>query len=139
MVRPQRERTVANESHGTFEQVLAQASTELQPVCQTLREAIAKLHPQYTEVVWPRQGIASYGIGPKKMTQHYAYIAVQSAHINLGFYRGAEMEDPSHLLQGTGKGLRHVKLRQVSEAKAPAVLALLVEAIRERQRAANAA
>jgi hypothetical protein len=122
-----------NESHGTFEEVLAQASPNLQPVCQALKMAIAALHPQYTEVAWPRLGIASYGIGPKKMTEHYAYIAVQSSHVNLGFYRGAQFKDPDRLLQGTGKGLRHVKLHRASEADSPALIALLVEAIKERQ------
>ena len=125
-----------NESHGTFEEVLAQASSDLQAVCQALKRAIATLHPQYTEVVWPRLGIASYGIGPKKMTEHYAYIAVQSSHVNLGFYRGAQLKDPDRLLRGTGKGLRHVKLRQASEAGSPALIALLVEAIKERQEGA---
>jgi hypothetical protein len=54
---------------------------------------------------------------------------------NLGFYRGATLEDPAGLLEGSGKGLRHIKLRSVEEASAPAVIALLRQAIGERQRA----
>ena len=31
-------------------------------------------------------------------------------YINLGFYQGAVLADPERLLEGTGKGLRHVKI-----------------------------
>jgi len=34
-----------------------------------------------------------------------------TAHVNVGFFRGAEINDPSGLLEGTGKFMRHVKLR----------------------------
>ena len=40
----------------------------------------------------------------------FAYVAVFSAHANVGFFRGAELPDPDRLLQGTGRHMRHVKL-----------------------------
>lgn len=49
----------------------------------------------------------------------FAYVAVHSAHVNLGFYRGAELPDPAGLLVGTGKRMRHIKLKsgeQIDEA-----------------------
>ncbi|MED5619782.1 DUF1801 domain-containing protein [Ideonella sp. BN130291] len=122
--------------HGSFDDVLALASAELRPVCQALHQAILALHPHCTQVAWPRQKIASYGVGPHKMSEHYAYIAVQPRHINLGFYRGAMLDDPAGLLEGTGKGLRHIKLRSVEQAVQPAVIALLRQAIAERRQAA---
>jgi len=70
------------------------------------------------------------------MTEHYAYIAVLGGHVNLGFYHGASLPDPAGLLEGSGKKLRHVKLRSVSGSKSPAVTALLREAIADRDRAA---
>jgi hypothetical protein len=36
---------------------------------------------------------------------------VFKAHVNVGFFRGAELFDPNGLLEGTGKFIRHVKLR----------------------------
>ena len=74
-----------NETHGTFDDVLATAKPELRPVCESLRRLIASLHNNFVEVVWRRQRIASFGVGPKKMAEHYAYIAVQRSHVNLGF------------------------------------------------------
>lgn len=41
----------------------------------------------------------------------FAYVNVFTAHVNVGFFQGAELPDPAHLLQGTGKFMRHVKLR----------------------------
>jgi hypothetical protein len=123
-----------NETHGTFEDILAIARPELRPVCKALRSLIASSHSRFCEVVWPRQKISSFGVGPKKMTEHYAYISVQDSHVNLGFYHGASLPDPTGLLEGTGKKLRHLKLRNVSEVRNPSVVALLREAISERRR-----
>jgi hypothetical protein len=126
-----------NETHGKFEDILLNAKPELRLICETLRHLIASLHEGFVEVVWPKQRIASYGVGPKKMTEHYAYIGVQGTHVNLGFYHGASLADPEGLLEGTGKELRHVKLRDVAAAQSGAVTALLREATRERKRAAK--
>lgn len=41
----------------------------------------------------------------------FAYVGVFSAHVNVGFFHGAALPDPAGLLQGTGKSMRHVKLR----------------------------
>lgn len=126
-----------NDTHGTFDDILASARPELRPVCKSLRRLISSLHKNFLEVVWPKQRIASFGVGPKKMTEHYAYIAVQSSHVNLGFYHGASLSDPAGLLEGTGAMLRHVKLRSVDDTKARAVAALLREAIADRKRLAS--
>ena len=96
-----------NETHRTFEDILAQADGELGELCVHLRKMITGLHKQFVEIVWPTQKIVSYGVGPKKMTEHYAYIAVFKARVNLGFYHGATLPDPEGLLEGTGKSLRH--------------------------------
>ena len=41
----------------------------------------------------------------------FAYVNAFKAHVNVGFFRGAELVDPARLLEGTGKSMRHVKLR----------------------------
>jgi hypothetical protein len=41
----------------------------------------------------------------------FAYVNAFNAHVNVGFFRGAEIADPKGLLEGTGKFMRHVKLR----------------------------
>ncbi|MDA0833622.1 MAG: DUF1801 domain-containing protein [Planctomycetota bacterium] len=41
----------------------------------------------------------------------FAYVNAFKAHVNVGFFRGADLPDPAGLLEGTGKFMRHVKLR----------------------------
>jgi hypothetical protein len=41
----------------------------------------------------------------------FAYVDAFRAHVNVGFFRGAEIADPDGLLEGVGKFMRHVKLR----------------------------
>ena len=41
----------------------------------------------------------------------FGYVNAFKAHVNVGFFRGAEISDPEGLLEGTGKFMRHVKLR----------------------------
>ncbi len=41
----------------------------------------------------------------------FAYVAAFKAHVNIGFFNGANLPDPKHLLEGAGKRMRHVKLK----------------------------
>lgn len=41
----------------------------------------------------------------------FAYVNVFTAHVNVGFFQGAALDDPHGLLEGTGRFMRHVKLR----------------------------
>lgn len=122
----------SKQTHGTFRDILDIASPTLRPACTMLRDLIASQHADFVEVVWPNHKIASFGVGPKKMTQHYAYIAVQPSHINLGFYHGTSLADPCGLLEGTGKNLRHVKIHDSASANNRAIAKLLRQAIAER-------
>src|SRR5215470_19790507 len=56
------------------------------------------------------------------------FYMVAKEHVIFGFMRGAMLRDPGKLLEGTGKYLRHVKLRSTADVRRPAVRALLVEA-----------
>lgn len=57
----------------------------------------------------------------------FGYVNVFTAHMNVGFFHGAALPDPARLLQGSGKFMRHVKLRPGVEFDA-AALSRLVEA-----------
>src|SRR5687768_2329953 len=58
----------------------------------------------------------------------FGYTAVFSMHVNVGFYRGADLPDPAGLLQGTGKRMRHAKLKAGEEIDEEALEALIVAA-----------
>lgn len=57
----------------------------------------------------------------------FGYVNAFRAHVNVGFFRGAEIADPEGLLEGTGKFMRHVKLGPARDVDA-AALTKLIEA-----------
>jgi hypothetical protein len=58
----------------------------------------------------------------------FAYVNAFKAHVNVGFFRGTALADPAGLLQGTGKFMRHVKLRPGSVLDATALSKLVYAA-----------
>ena len=121
------------DTHGTFEQVLNGSSSQVREIAERLRALIVEVYPEVVEVPWPKQKIAGYGVGPKKMSEHFCYIGAFKAHVNLGFYYGAVLPDPEGLMEGTGKNLRHIKITSVEAADQPAVRDLLEAALEERR------
>ena len=55
----------------------------------------------------------------------FAYVNAFKGHVNVGFFRGAEIADPHGLLEGTGKFMRHVKLRPEHDVDAKALMKLV--------------
>jgi hypothetical protein len=55
----------------------------------------------------------------------FASVNVFTAHVNVAFFHGASLPDPARLLEGTGRFMRHVKLRPGTPANAPALTALI--------------
>jgi hypothetical protein len=55
----------------------------------------------------------------------FGYVNVFTSHVNVGFFHGATLPDPARLLQGTGKFMRHVKLRHGTAANATALRNLI--------------
>jgi hypothetical protein len=55
----------------------------------------------------------------------FGYVNAFKAHVNVGFFRGAEIDDPDGLLEGTGKFMRHVKIRPGFNVNAPALSKLI--------------
>jgi Domain of unknown function (DU1801) len=73
--------------------------------------------------------IVSILYGPThRMKDGICYIGVIRDHVNLGFIRGSELADPQRILEGTGKQMRHIKIRSMSDLGRPAIRAYLQEA-----------
>jgi len=117
----------------TFEELLDGVEPELAEIARALRAMILKVDQQAVETVRLGDNAATYGVGPRKMSDGYAYIMPLREYVNLGFYQGALLEDPKGLLEGTGKGLRHVKIRSVKEAANPALRSLVKAALKRRR------
>ena len=55
----------------------------------------------------------------------FTYVNAFKAHVNVGFFRGAELADPAGLLEGTGRFMRHVKLRPSEDVDESALTRLI--------------
>lgn len=58
----------------------------------------------------------------------FGYVNAFRNHVNVGFFRGAELADPARLLEGTGKCMRHVKLRPYRRVDVAALTKLIQSA-----------
>ena len=108
-----------------FEEIVSLANPQVQNLARQAQALIEEIMPEVVKVAWPTQNIIGYGVGPKKMTEQFCYIAVFKDRINLGFYYGADLPDPQQLLEGTGQMMRHIKISQPEQLENPAVRDLM--------------
>jgi len=64
----------------------------------------------------------------------FAYVNAFTAHVNVGFFHGAQLADPTGLLEGTGKQMRHVKLVPGRDIDAAALTDLIESAYADMKR-----
>lgn len=59
----------------------------------------------------------------------FCYVMAYDDHVNLGFPRGAELLDDFPMLEGTGKGMRHVKIYESDDLEEPFIEDLIQAAV----------
>ena len=91
-------------------------------VMKAVRALVKKTAADCEEYVSPWKTPAFDSNGP------LCCFMVGREHVTFAFMRGAALPDPEKLLEGTGKGVRHVKLRSVAEVKRPGVKKLIADA-----------
>lgn len=64
----------------------------------------------------------------------FGYVNAFTTHVNVGFFRGAEIADPHGILEGTGKFMRHVKLRPDQDIDGAALTELIETAYADMRR-----
>jgi hypothetical protein len=84
-------------------------------------EVMRKCGDEVRELLHDGCPVACLGDAP------FGYVNVFTSHVNVGFFQGAALPDPAHLLQGSGKFMRHVKLK-AGMPKNDAALNNLIEA-----------
>lgn len=108
-----------------FEEAIASFSPEMQQLAISTRKLIHEILPEVVEVVWIKQKNTGFGTGKKKKTEHFCWLMPASRHVTLGFNYGAELPDPKHLLTGTGKLFRHIKINSLEQLSNPDLIVML--------------
>jgi len=78
---------------------------ELGAIAHEWFEAMRRCGDEVRETLHDGCPVACLGDAP------FGYVNVFTSHVNVGFFHGAALPDPARLLQGSGKFMRHVKLR----------------------------
>jgi hypothetical protein len=94
-------------------------SGELGAIAHHWFQVMRKCGDEVRELLHDGCPVACLGDAP------FGYVNVFTSHVNVGFFHGASLPDPSHLLQGTGKFMRHVKLTSGTDTKALALNKLI--------------
>jgi hypothetical protein len=92
---------------------------ELGAIAQRWFEVMRKCGDEVRELLHDGCPVACLGDAP------FGYVNVFTSHVNVGFFHGAALPDPARLLQGTGKFMRHVKLRPETPANSAALSSLI--------------
>lgn len=101
--------------HPAVDAWLRSRQPELGAIAQHWFERVRRSGEDVLEVMHDGAATACFGDAA------FAYVAVFSAHVNVGFFHGAELADPQGLLEGRGRRMRHVKLRPGAELDAGAL------------------
>ncbi len=106
-----------------IDEYLEKYSPEMSELAEKLRNLILDMFPYMDEVIkWNNLVYEING--------YVCAILIHKAHINLEFWRGAELKDPKNRLEGTGKKMRHLKIRDESEIDAEYIKILVEESIK---------
>jgi hypothetical protein len=80
-----------------------------------IRELVDEAAPDAESAIKWAQPVWLSGGGP------FAYVKAFPRSVNIGFWRGAQLDDPDGLLQGEGDRMKHVPIRSVDDVPAEAI------------------
>ena len=93
---------------------------EVQKLALDLRALVLEEIAPCHENIYDAYSAVAMGYGPTdRLSDGIFHIAVYSKGVNLGFNQGASLADPSGILEGTGKQIRHIKIRSPSDLERP--------------------
>jgi len=83
-----------------------------------VRRLVLTETPRATESIYDAYNAVAIGYSfTGRLKESFCHIAVYGTRVNLGFNRGADLADPRRILQGTGKQVRHVTIREAGDLK----------------------
>jgi hypothetical protein len=107
----------------SVEKFLKSYEPEVREIGLGLRALVLRLVPDAEEKVFSGWKTVAYG-----RTKKFCAISPHKGWVNLQFHNGTDLTDPSNLLDGTGKSMRHVKLKTLRDVKKRALAKLIRQA-----------
>ena len=111
---------------------LATYDPHVSSLALALREVVLEEAPEAIESISKGYAVAiGFSFTGKPLKDGFCHIATYSSYVNLGFNRGALLPDPSKVLLGTGKLIRHITVRSEHELNRAVVRRYLRTAIEQ--------
>ncbi len=107
-----------------LDELLSTSAPEIAAVARALRSVIAEALPGRTEQVDLGNRLLAIGRSVKMRDLLFAVIP-HGAHVNLQLADGVDLPNPDGLIEGTGKRIRHIKVRSVEAARSSGVRAAI--------------
>jgi len=86
--------------------------------------------PDSTELIYDAYNAVATGFSfTGRPSDAFIHVAVYARWVNLGFNRGAQLDDPAGVLQGTGRWIRHIRIPDLAALEKPGLRALVRAAI----------
>ncbi len=104
------------------DRVLSQLPAELQPIGRKLRQLVRRTAPGLREAV-------KWGNPVWVGKENVIIVMIYPDHLNLGFWKGAQLCRKYQELEGTGKGWRHVKIRSEKDVSQPVLVKIIHDAV----------
>src|SRR5262245_47772633 len=115
-------RAMKMKTYASFDEYLADQSPKNQAIIRALRTFVTRIAPGLTETVKWGNGCWVGKRGP------VAYVYSDEGFVQFGFFRGSALTDAQGLLEGKGRYVRHIKVRNRSGIDEKAFAALLRQA-----------
>jgi hypothetical protein len=112
----------ASSASAAIDLYVARENPALVHVVDALRSLVKKTVPGSREAINP------WGVPIFEWNGPLCYIRVGKTHVTFGFPRGASLKDLGKLLEGAGRNLRHVKIKDVAQTRNPNLKDLLLQA-----------
>lgn len=106
------------------DQYISELPEDIQNITEALRKIILDASPNLIEEYkWSMPNYSYNGL--------VCYLQASKKHVNLGFHNGVELQekDTNQLLQGSGKGMRHIRIKKIEDIQPDVFTEFIIMAI----------
>src|SRR5215472_12219540 len=117
-----------------LQEALRRFEPDVRDLATAARAVVLDIIGPCFEQIFPFNKLVSliYSTTEKRIKDNICLLVVYRDHVNLLFPRGVDLSDPKGLLEGSGRAMRHMKLRTPDDLHGPGVRPLLVQARRRK-------
>lgn len=127
-----------NETELILRELMRGREEDVIKIALAARKAVHKAAGKCSEIIYETYCISNAFTFTGKQGQGFIHIATYAEHVNMGFDRGTELDDSDSRLAGTGKLIRHIRLKSIADTRDPAVVRLIEQAVEQGRAMADA-